>query len=557
MNAHALPRVRTGWFTDHPRVVQCIAQSLVALALFASDLWAADRVEKGTVLTIDLAKGVIIQSPGNGETDLADANTFTTRRNETVRVVILRQNPLLFTYEAVSEKSDTPEYAAALELGKQLQLLLALFPSSGASGIRGLSIQGVDPEQLRKDIELIRSLFDSLSADLALSLGGASQTDTLKQKYADADIEGLVRRIEGALRVMSAVVSHCDKSDETLSTDGGQPVSCTGPLALEKNADLTHDLARLRLKQAEAERYGALLDEADKALIAAKADAEAAVKGKNKAEVNRTADAVKKAEGGVEILRKLKVQAETEAAAQRAALQEQRNDPALRPTLEDFARRAEAIGALLLRQLDTLKAVSADVASLGTPRTVHTAPYSIQRQAITIAIGAQTKYDKFIDPDTRRKRDALLRKPKITLDPYQPAHLSVAPAFVLGFVRNPEFTAVKDGDAFKIQKKDAELTRYSAGVMVNITPDKWQEPTFGGHFQLGITPVKDALGFFFGAGIKAQGIFSFGGGLMLQQVRRLADGLSLESRLDDPAKLKLDREFKRGLYLHVTVNIPK
>jgi len=40
-------------------------------------------------------------------------------------------------------------------------------------------------------------------------------------------------------------------------------------------------------------------------------------------------------------------------------------------------------------------------------------------------------------------------------------------------------------------------------------------------------------------------------------VRKLADGLTLDTRLDDPAKLKLDREFKRRLYLHLTVTIAK
>ena len=51
--------------------------------------------------------------------------------------------------------------------------------------------------------------------------------------------------------------------------------------------------------------------------------------------------------------------------------------------------------------------------------------------------------------------------------------------------------------------------------MLNITPDAWQEPTFGGHFQVGVSPVKDAIGVFFGAGVRAQSLFSFGAALML------------------------------------------
>lgn len=537
--------------------VRSISCALAVLTLVGSSLRAADRVETGTVLAVDVARGVIAQAPQGSETALGDSNTFTMRRNETVRIDIARHNPLLFTYEAASVKSDTAEYAAALEFAKQLQALLALFPESKGSGVRKRTVRQIDLDQLREDLEAVRELFTSLSGDLAASLGTAPQVESLKKKYAEKDVEALAKRIEAATIAISSLVSTCEQPEAALVTDDGQAISCELPLALGTNVELTGQLAAYRAKQREVEQIGTERNQAAGDLVAARSDLEAAKKAKKKEDVAAKTAAIAQLETLVAGLDSVKRARQLEAETMRAELEKERSNPALHPTLIEFARRVEATAALVLRQLDTLRAVNSDVAALGASRTVITVPYSLQRQTVTVSIGAQSKYDRYLEPETRRRRDSQVRKLVLVLEPYQPVRLSLAPAFVLGFLRNPEFTAVKDGDAFKIQKKDSELTRYTAAVMLNLTPHAWQEPAFGGHFQLGISPVKDSLGFFFGAGIRAQSLFTFGGGLMIQQVRRLGDGLTLESRLDDPAKLKVDREFKRGLYLHVTVSIPK
>jgi hypothetical protein len=532
--------------------------ALICVLYFAPSVLAADRVDKGTVISIDLARKTLTELPSKNETALLDSNTFTFRRNETVRIDIL-QNPLLFNYEATDVKSDTPSYAAALEFAKQLQALLALFPTSSGSDIRERTVRGIDLEQLKGDIGKIRERMDKIGADIALSLGGAQQVAELKKIYADFDAEAMSQRIDAALSVLGKIAEDCQPEGAMLTTDAGQAISCDGPIALGLNVTFTAKFLELRALERQLAALGAQVERTKEAIIAAKTkvtEAEAATPKKADA-VKAAKEELTRLETALNGLEQFYADRASNVRAKDEELRNERqSESKFHPTILEFASRFESIAALLLQHLTTLRAISADVALVQTSKALITIPHSIQTHTITITVTGSPKYDKFLDSDTRRKRDAQLRKFIIKLEPYQVAHLSIAPAFVLGFIRNPEFAAVKDGDAFKITKKEQELTRYTAGVMLNITPDAWQEPTFGGHFQVGISPVKDSLGFFFGAGIKAQTLFSFGGGFMMQQVRKLGDGLALESRLDDPAKLKIDREFKPGLYLHVAVTLP-
>jgi hypothetical protein len=538
--------------------MRVLVTAVVCLLSHASFVFATERQDKGTVISIDAARKTLTELPSKDETALLDSNTFTFRRNETVRIDIA-QNPLLFSYEASDAKSDTSEFAAALEFAKQLQALLALFPTSSASGIRAENIRGINLEQVKNDIKAVLDRMEKIGADIALSLGDASRVAELKKIYAELDIEARGRRIEEAVSAASKIVESCQQEGASLVTDAGEPISCDGPIAIGLNVNLTREVLEFKAieaQMAELERQiddaGIKLGEARDALTAAEARKNAGEITAAKADLLERENLLKglRLVHGVRRSALQKKDEEIKTARKQEAGQ-------LHPTIFEFASRLESIGALLAMHLTTLRAVSADVALVQTPRALITIPHSIQRHTVTVSITGSPKYDKFLDSETRRRRDAQVRKFAIVLEPYQVAHLSLAPAFVLGFIRNPEFAAVKDGDAFKITKKEQELTRYTAGVMMNITPDAWQEPTFGGHFQVGISPVKDSLGFFFGAGIKTQTLFSFGAGFMMQQVRKLGDGLTLESRLDDPAKLKIDREFKPGLYLHLAVTLPK
>jgi hypothetical protein len=89
--------------------------------------------------------------------------------------------------------------------------------------------------------------------------------------------------------------------------------------------------------------------------------------------------------------------------------------------------------------------------------------------------------------------------------------------------------------------------------MLTITPNAWAQPTFGGHFQVGITPKKNEVAFYLGAGIDAQQLFSIGLGVVFQQVDALAPGISIGQTITSAEALKTDRRFRLGPYIHVTI----
>jgi hypothetical protein len=543
------------------------ACGLLLMLALTQTVNGADRVEVGTVLSIDLSRATITDVKRKEDTSLLAVNTFTIRRNETVRIEVL-QNLLLFTYEAKSSKADTTEYAAALEFAKQLQALLALFPAPKANAIARVKIGALDPDQLRKDLQTVLDFHSRLGSHLAASLGGPDQVAALKKEYQDADLEALSKRLEEAYLELVRILLVCTDPNGVLASSGG-PVRCDGSSDLDVNLAVTQRktaLTPLLAQVATLEKEGrageltvaALKADLERAEAALKAAAKEPAKAKEvTAKVDGLKAQVAAAQKQLDGLMFMFDRLEADRAARVKEISEAEAGGLAKGTLGAFARDMSATQSKIGDLLTVLQAFASDVSGIGKPFVLATVPHSIQQDTETIEIKAGNKYDKYLDSATRKKRDSMLKKFDVVLKPYQPAHLSLAPAFVLGFVRNPEFTAVKDGDAFKIERKQEELNRYTLGIMMNITPDGWQEPTFGGHFQVGISPVKDSLGFFAGAGIKAQKILSFGAGLMIQQVRKLGGGLALDSRLDDPAKLKTEREFKRGLYLHVTVEIPK
>lgn len=525
---------------------------LVMLLALTQSTFAAERVEKGTILTIDLGKGTITDLKKREETALLDVNTFEIRRNETVKIEIL-QNLLLFTYSAKSSTTETPEFKATLEFARQVQALLALFPS-GKGNVRANSVMGFDPEGFFVDIDKVLAFSDKIGPAIAMTIGSPDQLAAIKKEWADADFEATSRRLEDGYAALTKLITACSKPNTTITTDAGKAIRCNGPASLRLNVETTPLMDR---HQGIASRIA----EEDQSIVSGLAAIEK-LSGqrsntKDKAlltaldsDLRAHSEAVERARNRKDDLQKQLTSVLDELNPHKRAIVESE-------TLIAMATHLSSTYGKIKDLLTLLIGVSGDLAGVGRPLSLATVPHSLKIDTAAIEVKASSKYDRFLDLATRKKRDGMVKSFAVVLKPYQPAHVSIAPALVLGFLRNPEFTVAKDGTDFKIQKTDEELTRYSAAVMINITPDKWQEPTFGGHFQLGVSPVKDAIGFFAGAGIRAQNVVSFGAGLMIQQVRKLAGGLTLDSRLDDPAKLKIDREFKRALYLHVTVEIPK
>ena len=511
-------------------------RTLGALCVIAS--WtagtalAADRVDTSTVLSVDLSRRMITDVRKKEDTGLLPANRFTIRRNETVTIQIMQQNPLLFLYEARNEKSDTDEFKAAVDFARQLQVFLGLFPGAAkGANIAKPTVLGLDPVKFQADLEAVLSLVEALPSDLAASVGTQQQITDLKDRYSKANVDALAARIDKAYEATLAILRACLRTG-SLQTSEGQAIRCDGPVALADNIAITEAAVA-------AERLDAALADTRKQLADANAKA---IKAPKNEDLKKTVEALKRKEA----------EQESELKAANAT----RNSIS-GLTLIDFVQDARLLKSDIDDSLATLKSVAKDVALLNTSLELIVVQQSVQRQTVTIKVKPSSKYEKLLDAVTRKTRTDTLTEFDVVLEPHQPAHITPAPAFVIGFVRNPEFTVAKNGETFVIRRTEQSLTRYTVAAMINITPDSWQEPTFGGHFQLGITPIKDQFGFYFGGGIRAQRVFTFGGGLMVQQVRRLAGGLTLDSRLNDPADLKTDTEFRPGLYLHITAELPK
>ena len=196
-------------------------------------------------------------------------------------------------------------------------------------------------------------------------------------------------------------------------------------------------------------------------------------------------------------------------------------------TLRQFMALALSMDARVQKQIQTIRELMADVDALGKDYVAGTHEYSVKDVRTTkINVEARKKWQPFMPNDVKAAQAAGVRTVSVTTDAYRPARVTPGAAFVLGFVKNPTFKAVKDGDTYKIVKDEEELTRYDVAAMLHITPDAWQEPTFGGFFQVGVSPKKDEFGFYFGAGFQSHSIFAFGAGFMMQQVRTLGPGLS-------------------------------
>ena len=375
LKRQAIPLSEATWAADCDRVLHALgvgrsptlAVALAVLAIAATVGWLVmgSRVSVGPssrMLSVDADRLVIVETPGNIERPIVEPVAVTIRPEETVVIEIREQNPLLFTYSTGVDARESASYADARALLDSLGELLASLPASAGSELRPLTVKGIGLDRLREDLEMLRLLSKSLGTDLAASLGGPPQVEALKRKYGDASIETLAGRLENAFTALGGIAKAC-MAGPLLTTDDGAPIRCDGPAAIALNVALT----------AKATAYSA-----------------------------------KKAAGdgqGAEALRR-ELENDRESLAS-----------VLRPTLMEFVAGLLASEGAIHRQVETLRAVSADVLDLHTPLRVLTAPYNENQQSLTVLIGAASKYDRFLDAEARRRRDARLRKLTFVLMP--------------------------------------------------------------------------------------------------------------------------------------------
>jgi hypothetical protein len=128
----------------------------------------------------------------------------------------------------------------------------------------------------------------------------------------------------------------------------------------------------------------------------------------------------------------------------------------------------------------------------------------------------------------------------------------LAPAAVYSFVKNPEYEAVADGDKFRIHLTEEEYRELDVAMMMMISPRAWDFDNVRFHGQLGVTPTDDP-GLYAGFAMGVYDLFTIGGGVAFQRVNKLGSGLAVDQLIDAEDDLKIDKHFKTGFYLHITV----
>ena len=198
------------------------------------------------------------------------------------------------------------------------------------------------------------------------------------------------------------------------------------------------------------------------------------------------------------------------------------------------------------KMLDTLISFDKTVRSINQPIYLGTIYYS-SSEKITATISITNKHDN---------RNSNIKEGDFSFifEPYNRLKLELKPAFVYSFVRKVEYTTEETIGGFKIIKKDNDKEYHGLNVaaMLLVTPKFLDNISV--YSEIGVSPIKDKIGLYAGLGIKFQKVFSFGGGLTLQQIEKL-DGLKEGDILENQDDLKINRPLKPGLYLHFTVNI--
>jgi hypothetical protein len=183
-----------------------------------------------------------------------------------------------------------------------------------------------------------------------------------------------------------------------------------------------------------------------------------------------------------------------------------------------------------------------------------------------VAIDIKRNPTAHITVGTVKEFDTVARNctPKIgdvsfPMRPYYPAHFSVGPTLVYSFVKAPKFTTKlrKDDGKYDIIRDDADYRGTNVSAMLSITPRSWSEPTLGGSFQIGLSPVKDQIGFFGGGQIRIADLIALGLGYAYQQVPKLNEGLNTSTPIVSPNELKTTPQFRGGFYLAINLTLPK
>jgi hypothetical protein len=206
----------------------------------------------------------------------------------------------------------------------------------------------------------------------------------------------------------------------------------------------------------------------------------------------------------------------------------------------------------LRQMLQTAKTFKAAVIAVNVPVKLGEAAVDFKQNATAhLNIATVPAFDAIAKQSRRAVGDVAF-----PMKPYYAVHLSMSPALVYSFVKAPQFTTRKNADGtYQIVENKSDYRGTNVSAMLTLTPRGWAE-AIGGAFQIGVSPVKDQIGFFGGVQLRLADLIRLGTGLAYQQVPRLSQGLNVATPIASPDALKTESHFKGGAYLSLEVKLP-
>jgi hypothetical protein len=577
-------------FRRSSRRVRC---ALVAALTAGQVLWLMDtgmlafeRVLKASVLEIHQRESIFVDPASGDQVGLAQKPTYLMRSDDRLSLRLTDPNPLLFSYNIEVTSQESADHAAAAGLAKALAAFVDPFRTlAGAGPGETSTVEGLELGGFRANLAKVQDDLDGIQSNITLSIGSAADIAAMKTEVAAWNVPKLADDVRKGYDLLARIAAKCLKGVPLEGSAG--PVPCTtampgsAPRGKPQPAPVSTPPAPAPVRPSSAALAGqgtspvSLSASSTYRLltVAAQAPSNAAPPRPTTPTPAPTAPAGTSSQSPATTrpgaqARPGAPKRQTLPADRQPSLPQQQDDtgkeqPATlaASTIRDFTVLALAMQPRVDAALDILKHFAADVADVSTPKVLSCADggpacnYSPQDRTVTFVVAPATRYEPFMAEAVKARRASMSGRYDFALKAYSPVALGFGPAFVVRFLRNPTFVAAKSGDRLVIQSTSDQAAGYNVAAMLTMTPRAWREPTFGGQFQLGVSPAKDQLGIYAGAGITVQSVFTIGGGFAWQQVNRLADGLAVGQTLDSPDALHTTTEFKPGFYIHATINL--
>lgn len=229
------------------------------------------------------------------------------------------------------------------------------------------------------------------------------------------------------------------------------------------------------------------------------------------------------------------------------------------PNIDDYLDNLQVVyaeAAKISKEVTDIQSVTADVGRIGDV-LVATVSYDVSHtQSEPIVIEASSKYSSLL---SQRAKDAQKTKSgtyTVTVQPYERIHMRPSVGVIYSFVKSPSFSSSYNASgALKINGTSSSPAAWSAMVAAEFIRDKDFGQGVEPFVQLGVAPESKALGFLFGGGVRAYKAFTFSFGVAYQRVDKLANGLSIGQTITQASDLKTEKEWRPGLYVGIGVKL--